>query len=221
MCGHNRTISSSESPSKRCTNLPGKILLMLSYGESSLSPQRRISFNRMRVVPNPKWYFSNRAFSVHHRMHMPLSNLKTHAVFAAYSLHPHNRWSEENMMAYIYSPPSRSLDGMQEKYMCWHRSRSQLLGVPPDEVLCRRRERSAALDRTVRDLDARMAPSLCILSGRSALWVGRSEMAHGLLPPHCDQDLALGREMLECSGSASHCDNKLNVFRGRLEMATV
>jgi hypothetical protein len=80
MCGHNRTISSSESPSKRCTNLPGKILLMLSYGESSLSPQRRISFNRMRIVPNPKWYFSNRAFSVHHRMHMPLSNLKTRCI---------------------------------------------------------------------------------------------------------------------------------------------
>ena len=43
----------------------------------------------------PKWYFSNRTFSVHHRMHMPLrAFLKRtlHCCLLAACTHTHNRW---------------------------------------------------------------------------------------------------------------------------------
>jgi hypothetical protein len=80
-----------------------------------------------------------------------------------------------------------SLNHLIPSCWCWRRSCRQSLGVYRLAV-------PSAAARTVHDPTAGVVPSLRRV-GRSALWVERSTMAHGLLLRY-DLDLALGGEIL-------------------------
>jgi hypothetical protein len=76
-------------------------------------------------------------------------------------------------------------------------------GCTAQQCPLRRHGRSAALERMVRELAARAAPSLRRFRW-PVLWTGRLAMAQGRLPSHVNLDLAPWREILWCSRSLGH-----------------